>query len=121
MADIALDSEGDALIENDALVLVEGDDAIVQHLRIRFRFFLGEWFLDTRVGIPYYDEILIKNPDLSRVNGIFKQVIITTPGIASIEAFAMDFVGADRKLTITFLARKDDGETLEFNEEFIIE
>ena len=120
MSDIALDSDGDLLIENDALVLVEGDDAIVQHLSIRFRFVLGEWFLDTRLGIPYFDEILVKNPDFSRVRGILRQTILTTPGIASIEKFSLQFDGAIRKLTVSFLARKTDGEILEFNDEFII-
>ena len=121
MADLALDTDGDLLIANNAVVLVEGDDAIVQQLRIRFRFFLGEWFLDIRQGTPYYEEILIKNPDLSRVNGIFKQVILSTPGIASLEEFDLNFDGAERLLTVTFLARKTDGEILEFSEEFIIE
>ena len=120
MSDIALDSDGDLLIENNSLVLVKGDDAIVQHLTIRFRFFLGEWFLDTRLGIPYFREILIKNPDLSRVRGIFRQVVLTTPGIESLVEFGLDFESAIRKLTVNFRARKTDGEVLEYNKEFII-
>lgn len=120
MADIALDSDGDILIEDDAFVLVEGDDAIVQHLTIRFKFVLAEWFLDVRLGIPMFEEILIKNPDLSRVTGIYKQVILTTPGIASLESFSLSLDGATRKLTVSFVARKTDGEILEYEEEFII-
>ena len=121
MSDIALDSDGDILIENNAMVLAEGDDAIVQQLTIRFRFVLGEWFLDIRLGIPYFGEILIKNPDLSRVRGIFKQTILTTPGIDSLETFSLTFAGAERKLSVDFRARKTDGEILEYNQEFIIE
>jgi len=121
MSDIALDSDGDLLITNDALVLVEGDDAIVQQLVIRFQFFLGEWFLDTRIGIPYFGEILIKNPDLSRVRAIFKQTVLTTPGIASLEEFSLVVDGSTRKATVTFRALKTDGEILEFDEEFIIQ
>lgn len=120
MADIALDSDGDILIENDSLVLAEGDDAIVQHLRIRFRFVLREWFLDLRLGIPLFEEVLVKNPDLTRVRGIYKQVILTTPGIASLETFRLDVDGATRKATINFRARKTDGELLDFSDEFII-
>lgn len=121
MSDIALDTDGDLLIENNSLVLARGDDAIVQQLLIRFKFFLGEWFLDTRIGVPYFGEILIKNPDLSRVRGIFKQLILTTPGIASLESFALEVEGVTRKATVTFRARKTDGEILNFNEEFIIQ
>ena len=120
MSDLALDIDGDLLVSNDSLSLVEGDDAIVQHLTIRFKFVLGEWFLDTRVGIPYFGEILIRNPDLSRVRAIFKQVILDTPGIDSLEEFSLTVDAATRKATLTFRARKTDGEILEFNEEFII-
>jgi len=120
MADIALDSDGDILIQNDSLVLVEGDDAIVQHLTIRFRFFLGEWFLDSRLGIPYFSEIFVKNPDLSRVRGIFRQVVLTTPSIDSLIEFGLQFESAIRKLTVSFRARKTDGGVLEYNKEFII-
>jgi len=121
MSDIALDADGDLLIATNSLSLVTGDDAIVQNLRIRFQFVLGEWFLDSRIGIPYFAEILIKNPDLTRVRGIFRQAILTTPGIDSLEEFTLDFDRAIRRLTLEFIARKDDGGILEFNEEFIIE
>ena len=120
MADLALDIEGDLLVTDDALSLVEGDDALVQNLVIRFQLFLGEWFLDTRIGVPYFGEILIKNPDLSRVRGIFRQVVLTTSGIESIEEFNLNFERSDRKLTVAFRARKTDEEILEFDREFII-
>jgi hypothetical protein len=120
MSDAALDIEGDLDTTGDQLSLVVDDDAIVQHLEIRFQFVFEEWFLDIRLGIPYFGEILIKNPDLTRVRGIFRQTILTTPGIAQIEEFSLDFEGAIRKLSTDFLARKTDGEILEFNKEFII-
>ena len=121
MSDIALDTDGDLLIENNSLVLARDDDAIVQQLIIRFKFVLGEWFLDIRLGVPYFGEILIKNPDLSRVRGIFRQIIETTPGIKSLESFSLDVEGVTRKATVIFRALKTDGEILDFNEEFIIQ
>ena len=121
MSDLALDSDGDLLFINGELQLVRGDDAIVQQLTIRMKFFLGEWFLDTRLGIPYFQEILVKNADLTRVRGIYRQTILTTPGISSIETFDLEFDGATRKLTVSFRARKIDGEILEFNRDFIIQ
>ena len=120
MSDLALDNTGDLLVESDALSLVEGDDAIVQQLTVRFRFVLGEWFLDTRIGIPYFGDILIKNPELSRVRAIFQETVLTTPGVASLEEFNLTFEAAARKLVVSFRARKTDGEILDFNDEFII-
>lgn len=120
MADIQLDSAGDLLIQDDSLVIVDGDDALVQHLTIRLRFFLKEWFLDQRVGVPYYEQILIKNPDIAVIRSIFRVAIITTSGISAIDTFDTAFDVAIRKFTVTFTARKDDGETLDFSKEFII-
>lgn len=121
MSDIALDSDGDLLITKGALSLVIGDDAIVQNLQIRLQFFLGEWFLDTRLGMPYFEEILTKNPDLTRVRGIFRQAILTTRGIASIVSLNMNFDRATRALAVDFVVKKTDGEILAFDREFIIE
>lgn len=121
MSDIALDADGDALFDDSGnLVLATGDDAIRQQMMIRFRFALGEWFLDTRQGVPYFSEILIKNPNLTRVRGIFRQLILTTPGIESIESFSLGLDSAVRKLVLRFSARKSDGEILEFDDAFII-
>lgn len=121
MADLKLSTLDDDLdLTGEQLSIVTGDDAIVQHLSVRLRLFKGEWFLDLRVGIPYYDSILIKNPDLVAIRSIFRRAILTTPGIASLDALDTEFDAANRRLTVTFTAIKDDGETLDFSKEFII-
>lgn len=33
---------------------------VAQRLTVAFNFFRGEWFLDTREGLPYYEEIIKK-------------------------------------------------------------
>lgn len=121
MADLALSTiDDDILVENDQLDIVDGDDAIVQHLKIRLRFFLSEWFLDQRLGIPYLEQILVKNPNLVAVRNIFREAILETPGIATITRFDLRVDAAIRKLTVEFTAAKEDGEVLDFTEEFII-
>ena len=120
MADLALDTNGDLEIEDGEARIAEGDDALVQHLQMRMRFFRGEWFLDPRVGMPYYESVLVKNPDLVAVRGFFRQAILTTPGISGIDAFELLFDAARRILTVDFRARKDDGGILDFSREFVI-
>ena len=121
MADLQLDTTGDLLVQDDELKLVIDDDAIVQHTSIRLRFFQGEFFLDTRLGVPYFDQILIKNPDLVAIRGILREAILETPGIQALDAFTTDFDAATRKLTVTFTARKtSNGELLDFTQEFLI-
>lgn len=124
MADIALDLDPltpyDLDLTGADLRIVTGDDAIVQHLTIRFQFFLGEWFLDERVGIPYYTDVLIKGPNIPSVRSLFSQTILTTPGIDELDELDLDLDPLTRRLTVAFTATKDDGGTLDFSVPFVL-
>jgi hypothetical protein len=121
MADIRLSTLDDDIDTSDEKwSLVDGDDAIIQHILIRLRFFKGEWFLDPTIGIPYYETILLKNPDLIAIRSVFRQAILTTPGIASLDSLLTELDNAERRLTVTFAAIKTDGGTLDFSKEFRI-
>lgn len=119
MADLKLTTDGDLDLSTNDMQLVSGDDAITQHLKIRFQFFLGEWFLDESVGIPYWTEVFVKDPNLTAIRSFYRETILTTPGIASLaEPLDLDFDSSTRVLDVAFTAVKDDGETLDFSEEF---
>ena len=121
MADLRLTDDGDLAIVDDALSIVDGEEALRQHLLIRLRFFLGEWFLDSRLGVPYFDSVLVKNPNLVLVRGIIRQAILTTPGVDSIESFDFTYTNATRRMELNFTVRRsDDGTLLDFSKEFII-
>lgn len=124
MADLKLDlnpaTPYDLDLTGADLAIVVGDDAIVQHLTIRFQFFKGEWDYDRRVGIPYLTDILIKNPSVADVRNIFSQTILTTPGIAEIQELSLDIDPTTRVGTVDFVAVKDDGGILDFSTAFIL-
>lgn len=121
MANIALGTDGDILVTNNALTLNSGDAAIRQHLNIRLQFFKGEWLLDLRLGVPYYEYVLVKDPDLSLVRNIFRKAILDTPGIASLESFDLSYDRPSRVLSLAFTARKTEGDDLlDYSKEFII-
>lgn len=120
MGDIKLDPDGDIFIEDDDLVLVEGVDAIAQDVEIRLTFFLGEWFLDTRLGVPYFEKILGQKPvRVEVVKSILRKAIMTTPGMKGIADFTVDFDGLTRKLSVSFRGETVEGE-FEFDRELII-
>lgn len=119
-AELALDvATGDLAIP---VKLLKGADAIAQRIRTRFRFVKGEWFLDKRLGVPYFDYILIKNPDPVLVSAIFRRVLMTTPGVKQVKRFTATLDKATRTLTVDFEALlNDDTTTLVANAEpFII-
>lgn len=100
---------GDLLITNNSLTLTTGIEAIRQHLQCRFRLFLGEWFLDTSQGVPWYRDILIKRPAFAVVREILKRVILETRGVLEILKFEFDFVGQTREASLTFTALTEEG------------
>ncbi len=123
MADIKLDLSGtdpDLDVSGADLAIVSGDDAIVQHLTIRFGLFKGEWFLNRRVGVPYFTDIFVKNPSLSDIRTIVSRIITGTPGIASLDSLALEVDAAARELSVEFTAAKDDGGVLDFSQVFIL-
>jgi hypothetical protein len=109
MADITLDSDGDVFVDINDLVLTSGIGAKIQHTKQRLRTFLGEWFLDLRAGVAYFQQILVKNPNPAVVDSIFKKTIINTPGTQQLTFFDID-IGTDRQLTLSFKAITEEGE-----------
>ena len=123
MSNIALNytgQTGDLDLTGHRLNITTGEEAIEQNLRIRLRFFLEEWFLDQGQGIPYFREILIKNPDLLLLQSIFRQAILGTTGISEVTTLTVELDKANRQLALTFAATMDTGAELIYSP-FIIE
>lgn len=118
--DIKLDAFGDIDLTGDQFSLVDGDDAIKQQLSIRYQFIRGEWDNDTRIGIPYFEEIWIKNPDYNVIRGLFRQATVTTPGIDTVNTLSITVDKTTRTASISLRALKKDGEILSYDTEFII-
>lgn len=109
MSSIKLDSNGDIQLVNNSIVLTDGIDAIRQHIFVRFRFFEGEWFLNTTLGVPYFREILIKNPTFAVVQERLKAVILETPGVLRLTRFNFFFENALRRANLSFEAVTTQG------------
>lgn len=107
MKDFALTDEGDLEIGKD-VEFVSGFDAVLQRLRIRFKTFLGEWFFDVRAGLPYLQSILVRNPDLTEIENVFRAEINDTPGVVGIESLSLDYSPGPRTLGLTFRAVVED-------------
>jgi len=104
MIDLAMDIVSkDLLIKNLDLQLVKDVDYIRQSLEIRLRFFRGEWFLDVNAGTPYYQEILVKNPNLPNIENILKARILETVGVNELTEFSL-VISGQREGTLDFKA-----------------
>lgn len=119
MSDLKL-SGSDLDLTGHQISLVTGSDAIAQQLELRLRMFLGEHFLDTRLGIPFYRDVLVKNPNIPLLRSIFKEAILTTPGVVSLQDLQVVVNAAARQLELSFSATVDTDEILTYSP-FIIE
>lgn len=107
--DIKLTNTGDIDIGAFKFEFVTGADYIIQKLAVVLRTFFGEWFLDTRAGIPYFEDILKKNYDPARIESVLKTAILDVPGVDQITAFDMNLV-SPRQLEVNFTVNTDFGE-----------
>jgi len=80
--------------------IVRGVEAIRFRIVSRLKFFKAEWFLDLRQGVPYFEAVFVKNPDLSLVQSIFRRAILGTPGVQTIARMVTTFDKSTRSFTI---------------------
>lgn len=119
MSSFALDTDGDLLYENNRLSLTTGQEAIRQHLQVRFNFFLGEWVFDENLGVPYYQKILQKKPMYAVVAEVLKSVVLNTSGVIELITFKLDFDSDTRTTTLEFEAMTEEG-ILDFSQEIAL-
>lgn len=116
MSGFAQDGTGDLLLTtvNGGKTLTLVTDKVqwaAQKLTNRFLFFLGEWFLDTTQGLPYFQQIAVKNPNLRVLKQIFTKVILSTPPIVSINSLVVT-INSMRQAQLSLSAKCDTGQTI---------
>ena len=111
--DLRLLDSGDIDVSGGDLHLTSDLEAIRQSIRIHLEFFRGEWFLDVDAGLPYFQEILIKNPQLPALQSIFRAELLKVQGVTSVQSISLDFDRTSRALTVTFRVVTDKGAILE--------
>jgi hypothetical protein len=102
--DMYLDEDGHEVLTTDLGI------EVAQRLWVRFSFFLGEWFLDTSEGTPWFDHILTKGPNDQVVRTVLNSVIRNTEGVTALLRLNYS-VGRDRNMTVNFEAQLADGST----------
>ncbi len=111
MIDIALDkTTHDIYLKDNDMQLVSDSDHVVQHLKVRLQFFKNEWFLDTAPGVPFFEDIFVKNPNVPNIDSVIKAQIIDTPEVEEILEFNSSFNNSTRQYTLNFKVRSVYGE-----------
>lgn len=91
--DLATDAGGNLKLARDA-------EAVAQHVKQRLLTHQGEWFLDTRAGVPWFDRVMGQAFDADVAEAMVKDVIARTPGVTEITGLSARFDKATRGLIL---------------------
>lgn len=111
--DFKLNNQND-IIWNNGPLLVEDTtqpltETVGQRLKIRLQTFLGEWFINTVYGVPYFQRLLgQKQTSKAAADLIFQQQILSEEGVKEIVTFESTFV--NRRYSLVFSVRVVTGE-----------
>ncbi len=108
MTDMRTNAEGDLDMTNLAPSLVEGHEAIAQHLEMRYRSFLGENVYNRSSGCPWLQAILGQPAFIKAVEFILIDYGERTPGIVPGSILlSLQYTDSTRALVVTGTARSD--------------
>lgn len=114
LVDVRLSSTHDLYVsESGGVSLLETlPEAVRQRLTVKLQLFLGEWFLNARLGFPYYRDVLVKNPDFRLIRGLIRDSVLSDPDVVAVPLVAMDLDGLPRRLAVDLEAVIRDGSTI---------
>ena len=106
----------DLYLSGNAPTSVTGVAAIAQSIKQRLLFFRGEWFLDERLGVPWYTLILGKGHSDESIAALLRKVIATTAGVREVTKFVLNRNAAARSIAPSFDVATNNGDRLTFTE-----
>lgn len=114
--DLLLVENGNNLeLKNFDLQVSGGSLYVANKIRIALKTFNGEWYLNINAGLPYYEDILVKNPNLDFISDLFQSEILSISEVDSLDEFELTLTDT-RQLDIFFIAILADGSTVEIKE-----
>lgn len=112
MSDIYLNpSTGDIdLSTKQPILITEIATAVRQRLHIRLNTFEGEWFYDSYVGVPYFQDILGHKYSKSIIDNTLRRTIIETEDVVELVEYSSSFNPSSRTFNTTFTVTVSNGD-----------
>lgn len=104
--------KGDLDLQNGTTYVVSGAACARQHIQVSLDIFLGEWFLDLRIGISYFRDVLIHSPNSDTVRSVFRTGILKTDGIVAVPVLEVLLDTSTRVATVNFIATYSNGQSV---------
>lgn len=97
------DANGEWVISRGDFVAVAGATAVNQAIRVRVQLIRGEAYLDESKGVPYFDEIIKKDPDPLVVRSVIGQEIADVPDVVNAVGAQLEVDAATREGSISYV------------------
>lgn len=103
--DILLDHDGDIYISQDGDICLE--DSTRQKIMIRLRWLEREWRWNRDEGLPYFESLLIKNPDVDVFESAVREKIFEVDEVTDVKEVTIAFDNRTRQARLLFVAVTD--------------
>ena len=111
MTDLLLDRSGDLQISADGDLSLTNSTA--QAIQLRLRWFLSEWKFGPEYGLPYYEEILVKNASTLRAKQLIREQIMSVDEVRDVTELLATANPAKRTMLVRYTAVTDTGQIRE--------
>jgi len=104
---------GDLRLSDDGreILLVRGAAMALQQIRAGAQIWTGTISWDPDAGLPMIGTILVKGPDFRVITQIFRQFLLDTDGVLSVDELSVSLDRPSRRLTVRFRVTCEDGES----------
>lgn len=109
------DQTGEIKLVNNNWFMVTGTSEIMQAIKQNLETVLGEVWLDTSIGVPWFDEIFEKGTSQKKIDAILINEIVSTPGVISLAGYSAEIDQRSRTIAVEFQAYTVEG-ILDFSE-----
>lgn len=91
-------------------VTYENRLTVAQRLKIKLMTFKNEWFLDTSIGMPYFQQILKRGVSKTTIDVIFQEAILSEPDVLEIIEFNSIIDTVERSYQLSFKVRTNQNQ-----------
>lgn len=111
----------DIIVENGDIKLIQDENYITQKVKQILLTSKGEFFRDTTIGVPWFDDYLgVKNPDIASLKSVIrdsikKNKILISLGVNSVDVYDVVVDNQTRSMSLKIdIATGDAQTTTEF-------
>ena len=103
--DILLDRNGDVYISPKGDIVLE--NSVLQKIRIKLLWFEAEWRWNIEEGLPYIEELSVKNPDIDSFESLIREKIFEVDEVTDVKNVEITYDRKTREAVICFTAHTD--------------